>query len=242
MVVVSSMMMTSCTTSASPSGTSAPAGGSAAPASGNAQLPSSSGVSGLIQAQYPDCGQQGDSLASYLSTGQPTSDDPTYGDKRQMVLSLAGEQRALYIRQEADALIQACDGQETQALQQQQAQQQAAQQQAAQQAAAAAQQAAQAAAIAKAQPACQAVNGQVGSDGGSLVCRLRYIGTDGSTYSGEATVKATSGQFDGPMNTAGIGATQQECTSRYYPQLPSGPGYGPPGTWNPALQVCIPSS
>ena len=74
----------------------------------------SSGVGGLIAAQFPVCAQQGQALATYLNTGLPTSNDPTYGDERQEALSLSGAQRALYIRQQADAYIQKCDQQQVQ--------------------------------------------------------------------------------------------------------------------------------
>lgn len=63
----------------------------------------------LIEAQSPACAAQGQTVARYLDTGQPTSLDPTYGNQRQDVLALTGEQRALKIRQEADQVIQGCD-------------------------------------------------------------------------------------------------------------------------------------
>lgn len=199
-------------------------------------------VSGLVSAQYPVCADRGNALAHYLDTGQPTSDDPAYGDERQQVLGLAGERRALYIRQQADALIEQCDSQQAQAAAAAQAQAEAqaqAQAQAAQQAAAQAQADAE---IRAATPACEAVGGRVIFDGGSLECSgVHYIGTDGATYIGSAPMSTSNGQFSGPLATGGIGATQQECTSGYYPDLSTGPGYGPKGTWNAQLAACLPA-
>lgn len=106
-------------------------------------------------------------------------------------------------------------------------------------ASAAAAAAAKAAQEARARPACQAVGGQIGWDGGSLVCQdVRYIGQDGSIYASEALVNDETGALEGPMDTAGGGATQQQCISSFY-DLPSGPGYGPKGTWNTVLRACI---
>ena len=212
--------------------------------SGSHGQPSTNGGNhyGLIQAQYPDCARQGAALASYLDTGKPTSDDPTYGPDRQTVLSLNGQQRALYIRMAADMEIQTCDTNEQQAIQQQAAERAAALAQAQQQAQAAAQAAAQAKAEGLAQPVCQTADGQVSWDGSTLVCRLRYIGNDGATYSGEANMDPASGQFQGKMDTAGTGATEQECTSGYYQDLSTGPGYGPKGKWLAVPQICIPVS
>ena len=118
--------------------------------------------------------------------------------------------------------------------------------------AAAATQAAEAATAAKvaaatqaAQPICQGVGGtlSVSPDGSAASCaNIPYIGSDGSTYYGNATMNPTSGQFAAPLETAGIGATQQECATAYYPDLSTGPGYGTQGVWNGLLQACVPSS
>lgn len=64
---------------------------------------------GLVGARHADCGTQGRALAAYLDTGNPTSNDPTYGGFRQQALALQGDQRSLYIRQVADQYIQTCD-------------------------------------------------------------------------------------------------------------------------------------
>lgn len=99
--------------------------------------------------------------------------------------------------------------------------------------------AATAAQEARARPACQAIGGQIGWDGGSLVCQgVRYIGQDGNIYGAEALVNGETGGLEGPMDTAGTGATQQQCISGFY-DLPSGPGYGPKGTWSTVLRACI---
>lgn len=70
-------------------------------------------VAGLITAQYQQCGQEGETLAGYLTTGNPTSYDPNWGDYRQYVLTLSGPGQALYVRQEADSVIEQCDTAQT---------------------------------------------------------------------------------------------------------------------------------
>ena len=247
--VLCSLVLVSCGSSHATGSPSSTAPRSTAPTStalGSVPTDNPSATAGLIQAQYPDCAQHGNDVAAYLNTGQPTGYDPSFGDQRQEVLSLGGQQRSLYIRQVADAVIGQCDQREATAIQQQQAEQQAAQQQAQQQAAAAAQQAAAAAqqaaadaALARAQPVCQAMGGQISWDASTLACRLHYIGSDGSTYSAEASMSTVTGQPAGPMDTAGTGANEQECATGYYPDLSSGPGYGTKGTWNAVLQACL---
>lgn len=63
----------------------------------------------LILAVHPECQQPGVRIARYLDTGRPTSLDLEYGDHRQKILTLAGERRALAIRQYAAEVIQSCD-------------------------------------------------------------------------------------------------------------------------------------
>ncbi len=205
-----------------------PTGSSGTGSSGNT---GPSGVGGLIAAQFPVCAQQAQTLATYLNTGLPTSNDPTYGDDRQEVLSLSGAQRALYIRQQADAYIEQCDQQ-----------QQETETQNSEQAAAASAAAKAAAEQQAAEPACHAVGGSVSvsTDGSSVTCGdITYIGTDSETYYGaDAPMSPTTGQFTGPLETAGIGATQQECTSGDYPLG----GNAAPGVWNSAVQGCLPPS
>ena len=90
-------------------------------------------------------------------------------------------------------------------------------------------------------PACQAAGGSLLWDGSVLYCEgVAYLGNDGSTYQAEAEMSLSTGGSVGPINTAGTGASQQECSSGYYPNLSSGPGYGAKGTWNPMLEACIP--
>ena len=89
-------------------------------------------------------------------------------------------------------------------------------------------------------PVCNAVGGQFSDANIYAECHsIPYLGTDHSTYYGTADMTPT-GAFDGPMDTAGTGATQQECTTGYYPDLSTGPGHAPPGHWNDPLQVCLP--
>ena len=150
-----------------------------------------SGVNGLTSAQFAVCGQQAQTLATYLNTGQPTSYDPTFGDQRQEVLSLSGAQRSLYIRQQADAYIEKCDQEQQQTVAQD-----------SEQAAAASAAAEAAAATQAASPACQAVGGAVSAstNGSTVNCNgINYLGSDGSTYYGaSAPMDPTDGQFSGP--------------------------------------------
>lgn len=189
-------------------------------------------VGGLIAAQFSVCAQQGQALATYLNTGLPTSNDPSYGDERQEALSLSGAQQALYIRQAADSYIERCDQQQQQT-----------QTQDSEQAVAAAAAAKATAEEQSADPACQAVGGtvSVSTDGSTVSCGdISYVGTDGSTYDGaDAPMNAATGQFAGPLDTDGIGATEQECTSGYYPELSTGAGYATAGSWNSAVQGCL---
>ena len=198
------------------------------------------GISGLIDAQYPVCAEDGQALAGYLSTGQPTSNDPTYGDERQQALSLSGESRALYIRQQADTYIQQCDQAQVQA-EINAAKQAAADRQAAADAAAGA---ARNAASQAGTPTCSGVGGNllVSSDGTSMSCeRIAYIGTDGQTYQGaSAPMDPASGQFSGPLDVGSDSATEQDCSSGYYPDLSTGPGYATPGRWVNSIQGCLP--
>jgi hypothetical protein len=64
----------------------------------------------LLSAKYPDCQQQGEVMARYLDTGQPTLYD-SFGwtDQRQSALSLSGVPKTTYIRQQANAFIRQCD-------------------------------------------------------------------------------------------------------------------------------------
>ncbi len=203
------------------------------------------GISGLIDAQYPICANQGQALASYLNTGEPTSNDPAYGDQRQQVLALSGASRALYIRQQADSYISKCDEiqlqAENDAAAQAAADKQAAAEAAAQAAAAAARRAAEAAGT----PTCSAVGGNlsVADDGSSMSCeRIAYIGTDGQTYQGAtAPMDTSSGQFSGPLDVGDASATEQECSTGYYPDLSTGPGYATPGRWVSSIQGCLPA-
>ena len=156
-------------------------------------------------------------MATYLNTGQPTSYDPTFGDQRQEVLSLSGAQRSLYIRQQADAYIEKCDQEQQQTVAQD-----------SEQAAAASAAAEAAAATQAASPVCQAVGGAVSAstNGSTVNCNgINYLGSDGSTYYGaSAPMDPTDGQFSGPLETAGVGATEQECATGYYPDAPNGLG------------------
>jgi hypothetical protein len=69
----------------------------------------------LVTAKYADCQQQGDAMAHYIDTGLPALYD-SFGwtDQRQAALSLVGEPRKLYIRQQADVVILQCDTNEAQ--------------------------------------------------------------------------------------------------------------------------------
>lgn len=137
----------------------------------------------LIRAEHQDCQQQGEALATYLDTGRPTSNDPTYGSDRQQVLNLPGEKRDLYIRQTADAYIRQCDQQEDAAA--------AAAAQAAADAKAQADAAAQAQAAAqhkvdvqaKEQATCAAVGGHWSTAFGAGGCDIEYRSKDdGQVY------------------------------------------------------------
>jgi hypothetical protein len=97
-------------------------------------------------------------MASYLTTGKPRSNDPSFGNQRMQALSLNGQQRALYIRQQADSYVQQCDQTETQTRAQAAAQAEKARVQAAAQA----ETEKQAATIAA---TCRAANGQLLDDG-----------------------------------------------------------------------------
>jgi len=133
---------------------------------------------GLVRAQHSDCQQQGVALARYLDTGQPTSDDPTYGSLRQQALALNGDARALFIRRQGDALIQVCDEQETA--------------QAAQDAAAAV--------LAKERATCQRVGGTWGWSTGyfrSNVCGISYPSPDGQVYNYQLTFDAVGNVIPG---------------------------------------------
>ncbi len=188
-------------------------------------LGASCGQQRLIQARHQDCQQQGETLAVYLDTGQPTSDDPAYGSQRQEVLGLQGEQRALYIRQVADAYIQQCDQQEdaaaaaaaqaaadARARADAQAQQQAAQQH-------------QADVLAKERATCAAVGGQWRDDLYNGICRIDYRSpTDGQTY--HYTVS-----FDQDGNVTEVpGQGQADCH-------PGFAGSDRP-TWHPGTKIC----
>ena len=204
-----------------------------------------SGIGGLIDAKYPVCADQGQALADYLDSGEPTSNDPAYGDQRQQVLSLSGESRSLYIRQQADAYIQNCDQVQLQSDINAAKQAAADRQAAAEDAAAAAAAAARNAASQAGTPTCSVVNGSlaVADDGTSMSCeRIAYIGTDGETYQGaSAPMDTSSGQFSGALDVGDASATEQECTTGYYPDLSTGPGYATPGRWIGPIQGCIPS-
>lgn len=180
---------------------------------------------GLINARHDDCQRQGNALAVYLDTGQPTSKDPTYGNERQQVLRLQGEQRALYIRQAADAYIQRCDQQEdaaetaaaqaaadAKARAEAQAQQQAAQQH-------------QAGVLAKEKGTCTAVGGQWRDDLYNGICRIDYRSpADGQLY--HYTVS-----FDQDGNMAALpGQGKADC-------VPGFNGSDRP-TWHPDTMIC----
>lgn len=179
----------------------------------------------LIQAQHADCQQPGTDVAHYLDTGDPTSYDPTWGGQRQQVLSLSGDSRALYIRQQADAVIQACDdGESAQAAAAAQAQQQA-QASASASASASAQAqvdaAARAAWIAKVSTTCRKVKGTW--DGS--VCNIAYRSPDdGSVY--QYTVS-----FDSKGNVTPSGPQNAAQCSTYY-------GAGVTGHWHSDTDIC----
>jgi hypothetical protein len=187
-------------------------------------------VTGLIVARYSQCAQEGETLAGYLTTGHPTSYDPNWGDYRQYALSLSGQSQALYVRQEADSVIEQCDTYESN-----QAQARAAQAQAR------AEQAVEAAAVAKATPACKAVGGSATAfpHGGSfqLACeKIDYIDLNGQTVDGSTSVNPETGTLTGPLYGPDSG-TEQQCSSGTYDVGP-----GPTGRWNAVLGACLASS
>ena len=156
------------------------------------------------------CAQQAQTLATYLNTGLPTSNDPTYGDERRGFCPLFGAQRALYIRQQADAYMSSATSSskrprleiQSKLLRRPPATKAAAEQQAA-------------------EPACHAVGGSVSvsTDGSSVTCGDVTVHRDRrrDVLRRRRSNSTTTGQFTGPLETAGIGATQQECTSGDYP-------------------------
>jgi hypothetical protein len=152
-------------------------------AQGSAPRAASSSGYQLIQAQHQDCQQQGEAFAAYLDTGQPTSNDPAYGNERRQVLNLQGEQRALYIRQIADAFIQQCDQQASQAAAAAAQAVAAAKAQADAQAQAQAQAQRQMDAQAKERATCSDVGGQWREDLYNGICRIDYRSPgDGQLY------------------------------------------------------------
>jgi hypothetical protein len=89
-------------------------------------------------------------------------------------------------------------------------------------------------------PTCDAIHGTLGWSADGLRCSgVSFIGSDGSTYK-SAIDLSTSGALLGPMDTGNFGATKQECLDAYYPDLSSGAGHGQQGTWDDALQACLP--
>jgi hypothetical protein len=113
----------------------------------------------------------------------------------------------------------------------------------AQAAAAAGAAAAKASAVSQAAiPACAAVGGSLATQPSSLECTdIPYIGSDGSTYYSGVLMNSSVDTLTGPMDTDGTGANEQECTSSYYPNLSTGPGEGPKGSWNSVLEMCLPA-
>lgn len=73
--------------------------------------PLSQQVGGLVTAEHDTCGQQGQTVAGYLQNGSPTSLDPQYAGMRSSILSQPSDARPGLIRQQADAVITACDRQ-----------------------------------------------------------------------------------------------------------------------------------
>jgi hypothetical protein len=194
----------------------------------------------LVPAQYPDCARQGTALATYLDTGEPTSDDPSFGDQRQQVLALTGDSRALFIRQTADAYIDQCDQQEYRSDASASAAASDASASASASAAAASASAAADVVANKARPLCAAIGGTFEDYNDQITCaHVGYIGSDGSSIYYSAVEFDDSGALIGPMDTSGIGATETECARGYYPDLSTGPGYATPGHWNVTLQACL---
>lgn len=142
---------------------------------------------GLVKAVHPDCLQQGVALARYLDTGEPTTNDPTYGNLRQQALALNGDARALFIRRQADVLIQVCDDQET----------------------ALAVQNAAAAVLAKEQATCRKVGGTWGWSEGYFrpnVCRISYPSRDGHVYNYRLAFDS-----DGNVTPSGLIQSADQC-------------------------------
>jgi hypothetical protein len=91
-------------------------------------------------------------------------------------------------------------------------------------------------------PACTQIGGTTAEDlDGNAVCtQIGYLGSDGQTYYTSATVNS-DGSLQGPADTQGTGATEQECATGQYPELDgAGPGQGQAGTWNAPLELCLP--
>jgi flagellar motor protein MotB len=204
------------------------------PTSGTASVP------GLVMSSYSACNQEGEQVASYLETGQPTSMDPQYGSERQTVLETSSRsQQDLYIRQVADQVISTCAQQTEQAQAQQQAAAQAARQaaQAAKQAAQQAQHEAQVQAREKA--TCSTVGGSW-IDGN--VCQVKYVSpADGATYdyevdfdsNGNVVVDACTDDAVSNCISATLSVSQAEadCASGAF----TGQGAG---TWHADTDIC----
>jgi hypothetical protein len=90
-------------------------------------------------------------------------------------------------------------------------------------------------------PNCSAVGGivSVASGAASMLCvSITYIGSDGQSYfDASASMDPQTGNFTGVLDTAGTGATQQECTSGHYSDFST-----TPGNWNSSIGACLPSS
>lgn len=176
---------------------------------------------GLVPAQHAQCGVQGSALAHYLDTGEPTSNDPTYGSDRAQALSMSGEQRALYIRRTADEYIARCDSAETERE-------------------AAATQAARDAALAtKFAAACRSRGGVPRSTAiGVMLCGVTYPDPSGGSRSYEMPLKP-----DGTLNEAQAEAERQICALDMQQYDKSGtPGWGSrwakAPTFHPDTGVC----
>jgi hypothetical protein len=175
----------------------------------------------LIQANHPECLQAGLAIAHYLETGQPTSFDPDWGTQRQQVLSLNGESRALFIRQQADAVIQACDAR----LWEREAAAAKAQQQARASASALAQAQADASARAAWVAQVSATCKKVGGTWTGGLCRIDYRSPDdGSTYHYTVSFDASGTVTpSGPRNA-------DECATYY--------GSNIKGYWHADTDIC----
>jgi hypothetical protein len=195
---------------------------------------------GLTRAQYPACQQQGQAIAGYLTTGQPTSDDPAYGTWRQQILALAGQSQQLAVRQYADIIIEACDQQTTAA--EETAAATAAQNATgeAQTTAAAAQQAVwQHDVSAYLTPGCAEAGGQLSVSGLTAACDgVPYYGTDGQTYRDNLSTSSTELLAD-TSDGGGTSATPAECASGTYPDGAAGPVQGHAGHY--AYGLCLSS-